>query len=60
MGQISGDKSRHNRNRRKKIARRVEMRALQAKLGVTTAPSPAAKPAAARKAAADGPSSSEA
>jgi hypothetical protein len=32
MGQIKGDKARYNRERRKKIARRVEMRALRANL----------------------------
>lgn len=33
MGEISGDKSRHNRNRRQKLAKRVKMRALRAELG---------------------------
>jgi hypothetical protein len=32
MGKVSGDKARYNRDRRKKIARRVEMRALRATL----------------------------
>ena len=40
MGQISGDKSRFNRERRKKIARRAEMRALRAALTAKTAPPP--------------------
>jgi hypothetical protein len=35
MGQIKGDKARYNRERRKKIARRVEMRAQRAALGAT-------------------------
>jgi hypothetical protein len=33
MGQIKGDKARFNRERRKKLARRVEMRAQRAALG---------------------------
>ena len=33
MGQVKGDKARYNRERRKKLARRVEMRALRATLG---------------------------
>ena len=32
MGKVSGDKSRYNRQRRKKIARREQMRALRATL----------------------------
>jgi len=32
MGQVKGDKARYNLERRKKIARRVEMRALRATL----------------------------
>jgi hypothetical protein len=32
MGVKTGDKSRHRRQRRKKLARRVEMRALRKKL----------------------------
>ena len=32
MGKVSGDKARYNRQRRKKLARRVEMRALRATL----------------------------
>ncbi|MBI3782151.1 MAG: hypothetical protein HY270_02000 [Deltaproteobacteria bacterium] len=32
MGQIKGDKARYNRERRKKLKRRVEMRALRATL----------------------------
>jgi hypothetical protein len=43
MGQIKGDKARYNRERRKKIARRVEMRALRATLsGAGAAPPPKA------------------
>jgi len=49
MGQVKGDKARYNRERRKKIARRVEMRALRATLGATTTseakPAPKARPA---------------
>jgi len=33
MGRISGDKARFNRERRKKIARREEMRALRETMG---------------------------
>ncbi len=33
MGVKTGDKSRHRRQRRKKLARRVEMRALRKELG---------------------------
>ena len=39
MGQVKGDKARYNRERRKKIARRAQMRALRATLaakGVAT------------------------
>ena len=43
MGQIKGDKARYNRDRRKKIARRAEMRALRATLGVTGAAPPQPK-----------------
>jgi len=43
MGQVSGDKSRYNRQRRKKIARRVEMRALRATLSATGAAAPPSK-----------------
>ncbi len=32
MGQVKGDKARYNRERRKKIARRAQMRALRATL----------------------------
>ena len=40
MGRVSGDKSRFNRQRRQKLARRVEMRALAESLReqVKTAP----------------------
>jgi hypothetical protein len=51
MGQISGDKSRFNRQRRKKLARRVEMRALRASLGVGAAEQGAAKAAPGKSAA---------
>ena len=49
MGQISGDKARYNRNRRKKIARRVEMRALRATLSATGTAPPPPKASAATK-----------
>jgi len=42
MGQIKGDKARYNRERRKKIAKRVEMRALRASRGAETAAAPKA------------------
>ena len=45
MGQIKGDKARYNRERRKKIARRVEMRALRATLGAPGAAAPQPKTA---------------
>jgi hypothetical protein len=47
MGQVKGDKARYNRERRKKIARRVEMRALRATPGTTgeTKPQPKARAA---------------
>jgi hypothetical protein len=38
MSQHTGDKSRHNRGRRKKIARRERMRALRETLGGAKAP----------------------
>ena len=37
MGLVSGDKGRHHRKRRKKLARRVEMRALRAQLSAQSA-----------------------
>lgn len=37
MGRVAGDKSRYNKHRRKKIAKRVEMRALRAELGAKAA-----------------------
>jgi hypothetical protein len=49
MGQVKGDKARYNRERRKKIARRVEMRALRANLGTTGATKPQPKAGAATK-----------
>ena len=39
MGEISGDKSRHYRNRRKKFEKRAKMRALRATLGAPGAAS---------------------
>jgi hypothetical protein len=38
MGRITGDKSRFNKQRRQKIAKREEMRALRASWGVKAAP----------------------
>ena len=49
MGKISGDKARYNRDRRKKIARRVEMRALLATLSATGAAPPQPKAGAPTK-----------
>jgi hypothetical protein len=49
MGKVSGDKARYNRDRRKKIARRVEMRALRATLGATGAATPQPKAGTATK-----------
>ena len=49
MGKVSGDKSRYNRQRRKKIARRVEMRALRATLSATGATPPPPKAGAVAK-----------
>jgi hypothetical protein len=46
MGAVSGDKSRYNRERRKKLARRVSARALRATLKEQAAAAPAAKSAA--------------
>jgi hypothetical protein len=48
MGQVSGDKAKYNRERRKKIARRVEMRALRATLSATGTASPKPKAGAAK------------
>ncbi len=36
MGMISGDKSRYQRQRRKKLAKRVEMRALRSEAAAST------------------------
>ncbi len=47
MGKISGDKSRYNRQRRKQIARRAEMRALRATLSAKGAATPQSKAGAA-------------
>ena len=49
MGKITGDKSRHNRERRKKIARREKMRALRATLGAKGGATPQPKASAATK-----------
>ena len=38
MGRISGDKSRFNKQRRQKIAKREEMRALRKSWGASAAP----------------------
>lgn len=43
MGQISGDKSRYNRQRRKKLARRERMRELEATAGAKPAVPPQPK-----------------
>ena len=51
MGMVNGDKSRFNRERRKKIARRVEMRALRATLGAPGAETAKPKAGAATQAA---------
>jgi hypothetical protein len=45
MGRVTGDKSRFNKQRRQKIAKREEMRALRDSWG-TKAATPPAKPAA--------------
>jgi hypothetical protein len=49
MGKVSGDKARYNRDRRRKIAKRVEMRALRATLTATGATKPPPKAGAAPK-----------
>ncbi|MEO6028100.1 MAG: hypothetical protein ABIR79_14650 [Candidatus Binatia bacterium] len=46
MGRVTGDKSQFNKQRRQKIAKRVEMRALRKSWGTAAAAAPA-KPAAA-------------
>jgi hypothetical protein len=43
MGAVSGDKSRYNRERRKKLARRVSARALRATLKENASAAPASK-----------------
>ncbi|MFI5396901.1 MAG: hypothetical protein ACHQ9S_15295 [Candidatus Binatia bacterium] len=43
MGKVSGDKARYNRERRKKIARREQMRALRATLGAKGVATPQSK-----------------
>jgi len=43
MGRVSGDKSRYNRERRKKLARREEMRALRARLDAKAVATPPPK-----------------
>ena len=49
MGKVSGDKARYNRQRRKKIARREEMRALRATLDAKGTATPQPKAGAAAK-----------
>ena len=49
MGKVSGDKARYNRQRRKKIARREQMRALRATLGAKGVVTPQSKVGAATK-----------
>jgi hypothetical protein len=49
MGGVSGDKARYNRERRKKLARRVEMRALRATPSATGTATPDPKADAATK-----------
>lgn len=49
MGKVSGDKAKYNRERRKKIARRVEMRALRATLTAAGGAAPQPKAGAATK-----------
>jgi hypothetical protein len=49
MGKVSGDKARYNRERRKRIARRAEMRALRATLGAKGVATPQSKGGAASK-----------
>jgi hypothetical protein len=49
MGEIKGDKSRYNRERRKKLARRERMRALRATLNDKAAATPQPKGGAATK-----------
>ena len=49
MGRVSGDKARYNRERRKKLARRVEMRALRATPRATGTATPDPKADAATK-----------
>ena len=43
MGKVSGDKSRYNRQRRKQIAQREQMRVLRATLGAKAAVAPQPK-----------------
>ncbi|MBP1690335.1 MAG: hypothetical protein H6Q34_908 [Deltaproteobacteria bacterium] len=45
MGRVTGDKSRFNKQRRQKIAKREEMRALRKSWGEKAAAAPKAKPA---------------
>ncbi len=49
MGKVTGDKARYNRDRRKKIARRVKMRALRATLEATGTATPQPKTGTATK-----------
>jgi hypothetical protein len=48
MGRVSGDKSRYNRERRKKIARREQMRALSKTWSAQSAPTSKTKDSAPR------------
>jgi hypothetical protein len=52
MGRVTGDKSRFNKQRRQKIAKREEMRALRKSWGAPAAAPKAGKPAKAAKPAA--------
>ena len=45
MGRITGDKSRFNKQRKQKIAKREDMRALRKAWGPPATAKPAAKPA---------------
>jgi len=49
MGKVSGDKARYNRERRKKIARREDMRALRAALSAKGVATPQSKGGTAAK-----------
>ena len=45
MGKVTGDKARYNRDRRRKLERRVTMRALRTMLDAKGAAAPTSKPA---------------